>query len=472
MNRFGDNFLAVPDKAAELAYAKRVQLGGALFFQPNVDFARQLKSELPNCHVVIRNWPDRSVPKSVDDWLFHNRAYGEGGLIVQTVNEVGFGQENIDFHVALLERIKRDNLDMRVGILGLSVGTPHPDNDWPRAERLLRLTDELRDKVHIILHEYAGGIITSGFTGGNPTRIQPETWPDDTSNITLWHVGRYRFLKRFCASKGIPLPRLIIGEFGFDFTGDLETWLKTLQSTQGQYDTVDGWRDLTGQWRVWWPTWDGATAYMKQAEYADKHIYTDREIEAILFYCRWNDGSWGTYQTNPEMDKQREDYARSSVEIPTPTPAPPVDTRWKPAIVNAPEGAILRSQADIHSEPLFVLHTGYLVSYIETDGLWYEVKYSDKVGYVRRDVITFIGGESPNPPPTDPPTPIGTNPPGFVAYTSAMCYEEAHNLQVVRRVLQVAIENIDGQIERWNTQAQSLAADNTANDDDNLKLVS
>lgn len=318
MTRLGYDYLNVPDVTEEMRHARAARLGGGIFFQMHLEFARAFKADNPARNVVIRNYPDKTVPSSVDDWLTKNRAFSEGGLIVQTVNEIGFTSANLAFHEALLERIKRDRIDIRVGILAQSVGTPGAD-EWGRAEKILRLADDMRDKVHLILHEYYGGVITSGFHGGNPTLIQPETWPVDTSNITLWHVGRYRFLKKYCVSKSIPLPRIIIGEFGADFTGDIGLWLASLRSTKGQYDIVDGWRDLVNQWRAWWPQWDGATAYMKQVAYADKHIYIDPEIETIMLYCRWTDGDWGTYQTNPELDKQIEDYHSE----PLPPPPPP-----------------------------------------------------------------------------------------------------------------------------------------------------
>lgn len=318
--RLGYNYLNVPDVTEEMRHARAARLGGGVFFQTHQDFARSFKADNPARNVVIRNWPDGAVPNSVDDWLAKYRPLAEGGLIAQTVNEVGFTPANLAFHEALLERIKRDKIKMNIGILAQSVGTPGAD-EWGRADKILRLADELRDQVHLILHEYYGGVITSGFHGGNPTLIKPETWPNDTSNITLWHVGRYRFLKKNCVAKGIPLPRIIIGEFGADFTGDIGLWLASLRSTKGQYDIVDGWRDLVDQWRIWWQDWDGATAYMKQVEYADQHIYIDPEIETIMLYCRWNDGSWGTYQTNPELDKHVENYR--SVVIPPPPPPPP-----------------------------------------------------------------------------------------------------------------------------------------------------
>lgn len=328
MNRFGYNYLAVPDVKEEMRHAHAIDAGGGLFFQTQIDFARRFKSERPKSNVVIRNWPDRSVPASVDDWLKSNRPLAEGDLIVQVNNEVGLIDKNIQFHEALLERIKRDKIKMKLGLFATSVGTPDPDHDWPRAERVLQLANDLYDQTFMIHHEYAGGVITSGFNGGDPAMIQPASWPDDTHNITMWHTGRYRFLKAYLRYKGRPMLRTIIGENGFDFTGDIGKWLTGLKSTKGQYDTVDGWRDLWDQWRTWWPQKDAATAYMDQLIYEDKHIYIDKEVETILLFARWNDGSWGTYQTNPEMDKKMEDYAKTlstqppTVPIPTPAPVP------------------------------------------------------------------------------------------------------------------------------------------------------
>jgi hypothetical protein len=318
-NRFGYNYLAVPDVVEEMRHARAARLGGGLFFQNNLDFACAFKADDPRRNVVLRNWPDRAVPADPEKWLRDAQRLGEGGLIVQTCNEVGLTNANIAFHEWLLERIKRDNIKTNFGILAQSVGTPDPDHDWPRAEKILKLADDLRDRVKLILHEYYGAVVTSGFHGGNPTLIQEETWPKNTEGITMWHCGRYKFLKKYLKSKGRPLLPIIIGEFNADFTSDIGLWLSRLKSTKGQYDIVDGWRDLVDQWRSWWPMWDAATALMKQAAYADQYIYTDEEIETILMYCRWNDGSWGTYQTNPEVDKQMEAY-RSPARIPPTTP--------------------------------------------------------------------------------------------------------------------------------------------------------
>lgn len=344
MTRFAYNYLKVPDVKTEMEHANKANLGGGLFFQNDIAFARDFKAARPGRQVVLRNYPDKTLPSSVSEWLRVNQPLAEGGLIVQTVNEIGFGQDVIDFHVALLERIKRDRIRMNVGLLGLSVGTPGPD-EWYKAERLIRLAADLRDQVHLILHEYWGGVITSGLIGGNPGQfIDPFSWPTDTSDITMWHVGRYRFLKKFCNSKGLPLPRIVIGEFGADYVGDIGNWLKTLPSDGGQYDSVDGWRDLVTQWRRWWPQWDGATAYMKQAGYADEYIYTDEEVELIAFYARWNDGSWKTFQTNPELDEQMEDNGQ--LEAPT---QPPVNQ--PPVIINPPVEEIPEPMPETPSIP-------------------------------------------------------------------------------------------------------------------------
>lgn len=410
-NRLGPNYLGVPDVAEEMRHARAAQFGGGLFFQNQIDFARDFKTALPGANVVIRNWPDRTLPKSVDDWLAKNRHLSEGGLIVQTVNELGFTAENIDFHTQLLEKLKRDKINMLVGILAMSVGNPGPD-DWPRAEKLLRLAADMRDKVHLILHEYYGGVITSGFHGGNPTMIQPETWPTDTSNITLWHVGRYRFLKKTCKLLGIPLPRIIIGEFGADFTGDIGKWLTTLKSTKGQYDIVDGWRDLVDQWRMWWPEWDGATAYMKQFAYADQYIYLDEEVESILFFTRWNDGSWGTYQTNPEMDKQMEAY-RSQARLDT-LPETPPEMPPAPAVTWIMATAKLKlnvEHANLHADPslsskdLGDIH-GYDPIEYDSTGVkngWWHVRYFETEGWV---AATYFEPVIDEPPPRLPFVPV------------------------------------------------------------------
>lgn len=331
MTRFGYNYLKVPDVKTEMEHANKANLGGGLFFQNDIEFARGFKAARPARQVVLRNYPDKTLPASVDDWLKANQPLAEGGLIVQTVNEIGFGPDVIAFHEALLERMKRDRIRMNVGILGLSVGVPGAD-EWYRAEWLIRLAADLRDQVHFILHEYWGGVITSGFIGGNPGQfIDPFSWPTDTTDLTMWHVGRYRFLKQECKKKGLPLPRIIIGEFGADYVGDIGPWLKTLPSDGGQYDSVDGWRDLISQWRRWWPKLDGASAYMMQMQYGEDHVYTDEEVELIALYARWNDGNWGTYQTNPELDQQMEDRGQAELNNP---PAPPVNE--PPVIIDPP----------------------------------------------------------------------------------------------------------------------------------------
>lgn len=159
MTRFGYNYLKVPDVKTEMEHANKANLGGGLFFQNDIEFARDFKAARPGRQVVLRNYPDKTLPASVDDWLKVNLPLAEGGLIVQTVNEIGFGPDVIAFHEALLERIKRDRIRMNIGVLGLSVGLPGAD-EWYRAERLIRLAADLRDQVHFILHEYWGGVIT------------------------------------------------------------------------------------------------------------------------------------------------------------------------------------------------------------------------------------------------------------------------------------------------------------------------
>jgi hypothetical protein len=344
MTRFGTHSLSVPDKAALAAHLVNIQAGGALFYQTERDFARSIKQALPDCHVVMRSYPDkdniRNFP-NVDDWIDRNQSLGDGGLIVQTTNEIAWSPDNIDWHVRLLTRIKERQLGLRVGMFALATGNPVDVNSWYLGEKLFRLAATMRDQAFMLLHEYFGGVVTSGIVGGSPqdTRYHPDyvpmaNWPKDTSNLTLFHVGRHRFLLNYLKSKSIPAPRILITEFGADYLGDVGTWLASLtsDSARANYpDTVDGWRELTTQWGKWYPGMSAPDVYMEMWKYADQHLISP-EVEAILPYCDGYDPNWTKYRNDPEMNRPLELYAgHAPVVIPSqptqPTePPPPIET--------------------------------------------------------------------------------------------------------------------------------------------------
>ncbi len=347
MSRFGHHFLSVPDKAATAAHLVNIQAAGALFYQTEQDFARQIKQALPNCHVIIRSYPDKDNVHNfpnVDDWINRNQSLGDGGLIVQTTNEIAWSQENIDWHVRLLTRIKERHLGLRVGMFALATGNPIDVDAWYMGEKLFRLVATMRDQAFMLMHSYFGGVVTSGIIGSDPqdTRYHPDyvpmaNWPTDTSKLTLFHVGRERFLLNYLKSKGIPAPRIILTEFGADYLGDIGKWLASLTSDSaraGYPDTVDGWRELETQWGKWYPGMSAPDVYMKMWAYADQHMIAP-EVEAILPYGYGYDPNWTKYRTDPEMMKPLETYAQAHTIAPVPVPTPP-PTNPPPPPVPAP----------------------------------------------------------------------------------------------------------------------------------------
>ena len=110
---------------------------------------------------------------------------------------------------------------------------PRPE-EWSQGKELLQLASQYKEWCLVALHEYAGGIITSGFIGGNPngtatdngnmvkrdglvdyTKVENWPTPAQAKDMTMWHCGRFKFLNMYCKSEGIPLLRIAITEFGF-----------------------------------------------------------------------------------------------------------------------------------------------------------------------------------------------------------------------------------------------------------------
>lgn len=339
MTRIGENVLTVDNTLRP--HMEKMNPGGMVYFQNDINEALWAKARFPKSNIVIRYWPDAETYRKwpdVTQWVAARSNLIGTGIILQTMNEGGFNPEIIAWHERLLTYLINSGIDLRVGLLGLNVGTPKPE-EWPMADNMFRLMAKLRGRAFLILHEYFGSVVTSGFIGGNPnnagvapgqpggTNLIPfNAWPNNPQAMTMWHVGRYKFLEHHLNLVGIPVPQIIIGEFGADYLSDIDGWLRSLHSTQGQYDVVDGWRDLWNDWRGWWNI-DPADAYMRQIAYADQKIY-DENIVAIILYGRGATPDWRQYRTDPDMDTRLESY--SGVVLPPPVVIPPV------IIVNPP----------------------------------------------------------------------------------------------------------------------------------------
>lgn len=401
--RFGYNVLSIPDTAEFGRHLNALQPGGMLFFQNNIDNALAVKRTFPDCHVVMRLWPDHDTPQKYPnpaDWVASVSNFIGTGIIVQTQNEGGF---SVGWHLALLKYLSENKINLKVGILGLNVGTPLPEQ-WEQAEDLLRLASSMRGQVYIVLHEYFGGIITSGFLGGWPNNAgvapgQPggqdflTRWPNDPSKMTKWHVGRYEFLRNFCISKGFRCPQIIIGEFGADYTSDIGEFLRTIQSSKGPYDIVDGWRDLTTFWAQLFPKQSAAETYVAQIEYADSRIY-DENVVAVLLFAYGTDGNWNTYRTDPELSRPLELYAAYRHDQPPPVPPPialPSTTQWVKAEHRHSWSVNVREHPSQYSKVVDTIRIRSVYYWIDTpkpsNGWVVVVLPSGKVGYAWKKAL-------------------------------------------------------------------------------------
>lgn len=277
----------------------------------NIGLAKDIKAMLPETNVICRNWGadgDDNDHKQYTpgQWIAEKlRERGAADLWFYTTNEPEFSDEVVRWHVDVMKLAANAGLKLVVGNWG--VGIPADvDHDWARAETMLRLLNQHRETMALGLHEYACGVITSGFVGGPPTElrdasgnllhpdfIQPENWPDDVSKIgALWHCGRFRFLERYCQSIGLRPPRIVVTEHGFDDVSDIKSWTETLIKTNTPGNpggNIRGWKTLENQWNAWFGSrkWSPQRAYFEQLKYADQKIYRGSAVEGQLIF------SWG-----------------------------------------------------------------------------------------------------------------------------------------------------------------------------------
>lgn len=322
LNIHGDN---VPNKGRLLEFLQATQ-PRAVLVMDNFALVQELKALLPETMLIYRAWPDDGIYRqlSPEDWV--SRKLAElGGLDVwvYTTNEPGFSDAALNWLARVMELAQPRGLKLVVG--NWAVGTPDTQNDWPRARRLLELLDQNRATMVMGLHEYACGIITSGFVGGNPQFIAPESWPQDVRNISLFHCGRFNFLVRYCRSIGLNPPRIVITEHGFDDVSDIKPWADSL-ARPGNYLNIRGWKSLQAQWPQWFNPlgWSPERALFEQLAYADRVIYQNSPVEAQLIFS-WGHSSqdWEQFDVSQALEFQQHviRYAQQPADRPAP-PAP------------------------------------------------------------------------------------------------------------------------------------------------------
>jgi len=345
-SRISINVHPVPDKGKLMTFVRALNPRAVVVLNAT-DTAREIKDALPDCEVIFRFKGGTGEGDDGANLLIHTPAMwlskmaaklgGDKRIILHTTNEAPLTKQVIDWHVELLKLANMQG--WRLCVLNLATGNPEPEkrddkgniiqeSQWQIAHSLLELLSQHRQ--HILgLHEYAGGIITSGLIGGNPKFIAPGEWPAIVP-FTRWHMGRNRFLVAYCERHEIEPPRIILTEHGFDDTYDIKPWLDTLVKTP-PFPNIRGWRSLVNQWKSWWPMWDAERAYFEQLKWANEALYKGTPVEAQCIFTFGNSGGWEGFDiyNAPELQGLLIDYAKVEPSVMYPPLPFGSDTRFK-----------------------------------------------------------------------------------------------------------------------------------------------
>lgn len=266
----------------------------------SLEVAQDVKRALPEGAVVFREFEgDKALHTTYDarQWVRAHHHQSTGGIFLNLQNEPPFDRAVSTWTHEAMQEALLTKTPLCVG--NWSVGKPGGVEDWRIMYDVVKLAGERPDLFMIGLHEYAGGVITSGLYGGYPDNagvepgkpggmnlIQPDNWPVDTSKITCFHMGRFKFLRQFCAANGLKMPRVAITEWGFDDTSDIKPWLDRLRQTH-PYLNIRSWRSCINQWREWYGAlgWNAERALFEQLAWADRRIYADPAIVGMAIFC-------------------------------------------------------------------------------------------------------------------------------------------------------------------------------------------
>lgn len=429
INIHGQNVKNTPRLLAWLQKLKPV----AVLVMDNLGLAREIRQLLPNTKVVHRQYDgDIEIHKEFtpEEWLDAHIVQAVDGIYLYVMNEPKFTKEVIEWLVRLLKLAAQRRVRLVIG--NWSVGNPQP-GDWVLAKELLQLLDAHRDLFILGLHEYAGGVITSGLYGGYPDHagvpagelgglnlIPPENWPQSVEDVTCYHMGRFKFLLDYCAVMGIQPPRIWITEHGFDDTSDIKEWENKLKVTK-PYLNIRGWKTLQDQWIDWYGksplNWTPEQAYFYALRWANGVIYKNSVVECqMIFSWGFSSQMWEQFDIEDALVLQQMlvDYEHLGGLVPTPTPIPDNLGEVYEAdlvtstFINLRDGTS-QQHTVVYEVPSAARVKAYPATKIAANGYdWYVVDYGKWRGWMalvgnRPFEAQFKKVESPPPPPPPPP---------------------------------------------------------------------
>ncbi len=364
----------------------------------DTSLVRDIKNVSPKTEVIYRAYPgggDESIWQrlSPEQWVAEARRKSEGlGCWVYCLNEPGFGDDVLNWLCKVIDIAMPAGLKLVIG--NFSVGTPEP-GAWgsPAAVNLLSRLNKHRANLVLGLHEYAVGVITSGFVGGAPTElyieghlahrdfISPANWPgrNEALNTTMWHVGRVKFLLNACRKMGINPPRVVMTECGFDSltsdpSTDLRRWIASLPTNEGE---IRGWRSLRPYWAKVYPQWSHEQAYFEALKYAWNTIYAGTTVEGMVVYCYGHaDAQWASFDVEGAgaLLNLLGDFSNtpappvSPPPQPPPPPFPPAPTPPQEAVYNVP--IVVQVKAPSETRAREIVHSmGMAMSLLFTIGI-------------------------------------------------------------------------------------------------------
>lgn len=347
MSRIGMNVHAQTanfDKNKLLLHVERSRPPWMLVMD-GVQLCRDIQNVSPKTQVIHRAYPDEEIwrQKTPAQWIEQKKSeIGSHSLLwVYTVNEQALPDALCNWFLEVIHLSARD--EMRLVIGNLSGGTPQA-SDWtrPLVIELLKACNLNRSRVVLGLHEYACGVMTSGFLGGWPDNagvapvpdnkgkgrnlVPSANWPDRTevNKITRFHCGRFKFLVEACALIGIPPPRIVLTEHGFDDMSDIKTWA-LLQQQTSPYTSFRGWKSLESYWRTQYSAqgWTPQRAMFEQLAYADRVLYQNSPVEGQCVFC-WGHSSsmWDQFDISGANEFLVLVEAQTT-PVPAPIPPPP-----------------------------------------------------------------------------------------------------------------------------------------------------
>ncbi len=288
---------------------------------------------LPLSNVISRHYPDSKLfwyaspeYQAAGDWF--RRFSGDKSIYLYTTNEplphnsdpnfLVIMEALLEWHYEVMSLAERAN--QRLCVLNIGLGKLEMEH-MSLLHPIIKRINARPDLFILGLHEYAGAIITSGMEG--QTLINPNSWPTKEqldqpfSVYPTWHCGRFRMLKE--SLTGIPFPRTVITEFGFDRLDDINRWQQNL--IKYRFQDIRGWKTLVEQWRSWWPTWSTEQAMAEQYLWAEYNLYDP--IEGLTIFAWTNNPDW-----QPQFDVSNaifyQEYMEDATEVP-PIEIPPIE---------------------------------------------------------------------------------------------------------------------------------------------------